>query len=90
MSEGQEKRPDNLDNIINDIEESYGTRRSTQANLAKQINEKYDTHLTIKDIASVTQQEGYHHGIKKDETQSVMLVLDKKIRDHVDNTDDHK
>ena len=90
MSEGQEKRPDNLDDIINDTEEIYVTRRSTQADLAKQLNERYGTHLTTKDIASVTQQEGYHHGIKKDETQSVMLVLGKATRDHLDNTDDHK
>lgn len=71
-------------NIVNDIHEIYGHREDTQEGVARRVNEKYGTCLTVADIASVTQQFNYWHTVKRSDEKIVIIILSDSFRNHIE------
>ena len=71
-------------NIIDDIHNIYGNREGTQETVAKSINDKYGTCLTVADVASVTQQFKYWHTVKRSDEKIVIIILSDSFRNHIE------
>lgn len=72
-----------ISDIVNDIKNLYENREGSQSDVAKQINKKYNTHLTTENISDVTQQLGYIHTVKRLKEKTVIIFLDESFREHI-------
>ena len=65
------------------IQEIYGSRAGSQADVARLVNEKNGTSLTTEDVASVTQQLNYWHTVKRSAEETVIIFLNETFCKHI-------
>lgn len=64
-----------LEAIVNEIERLYcsSEHRYSQKTIVNMVNQKFEVSITVTEVSNITQQLGFSHTVKENESETVII-----------------